>query len=123
MFAFTCMNEQKQPAFDVAASQISIVNCNAHRYVLLNTRRDSVHRLIPKRGGPCYVALCNNYAICNTLQTALNCNAICNTLQTAFSSFKKCGQNAVCNKCQNKTQFEIKLHTNDFPLFSCFISV
>ena len=27
----------------------------------------------------CCVALCNNYAICNTLQTALNCNAICNT--------------------------------------------
>ena len=27
----------------------------------------------------CYVAVCNNYAICNTLQTALNCNAVCNT--------------------------------------------
>ena len=33
---------------------------------------------------PCYVAVCNNYAICNKLQTALNCNAVCNTLQTAF---------------------------------------
>ena len=32
----------------------------------------------------CYVAVCNNYAICNKLQTALNCNAVCNTLQTAF---------------------------------------
>ena len=27
----------------------------------------------------CLVALCNNCAICNTLQAAVNCNAICNT--------------------------------------------
>ena len=37
---------------------------------------------------PCYVAVCNNYAICNKLQTALNCNAVCNTLQTAFRVLK-----------------------------------
>ena len=36
----------------------------------------------------CYVAVCNNYAICNKLQTALNCNAVCNTLQTAFRVLK-----------------------------------
>ena len=36
----------------------------------------------------CYVTLCNNYAICNKLQIALNCNAVCNTLQTAFRVFK-----------------------------------
>ena len=37
---------------------------------------------------PCYVAVCNNYAICNELQIALNCNAVCNTLQTAFRVLK-----------------------------------
>ena len=36
----------------------------------------------------CYVAVCNNYAICNKLQTALNCNAVCNTLQIAFRVLK-----------------------------------
>ena len=36
----------------------------------------------------CYVAVCNNYAICIKLQTALNCNAVCNTLQTAFRILK-----------------------------------
>ena len=42
----------------------------------------------------CYFALCNNYAICNTLQTALNCKAECNTLQTAFRVLKN-PENAV----------------------------
>ena len=37
---------------------------------------------------PCYVAVCNNYAICNTLQTALDCNAVCNTLKTEFRVLK-----------------------------------
>ena len=41
-----------------------------------------------QEGYPCYVAVCNNYAICNKLQTALNCNAVCNTLQTAFRVLK-----------------------------------
>ena len=36
----------------------------------------------------CYVAVCNNYANCNKLQTALNCNAVCNTSQTAFRVLK-----------------------------------
>ena len=45
----------------------------------------------------CYVAVCNNYAICNTLQTALNCNAVCNT-----SYFKlRCEGNAICNVFTN----------------------
>ena len=49
----------------------------------------------------CYVAVCNNYAICNTLQTALNCNAVCtrNTLQTAFRVLKNA----------DKMQFEINV--------------
>ena len=48
---------------------------------------------------PCYVAVCNNYAICNTLQTALNFNAVCNTLQTAFRVLKNA----------DKTQYEINV--------------
>ena len=49
----------------------------------------------------CYVAVCNNYAICNTLQTALNCNAICNT-----SYFKlRCDGNAICNVLQIASKF------------------
>ena len=55
MFAFTCMKESKQPAFDVAAYQISIVHCISHRYVLLNTRREMIqiyisHLLCPLQG-------------------------------------------------------------------------
>ena len=50
---------------------------------------------------PCYVAVCNNYAICNTLQTALNCNAVCNT-----SYFKlRCKDNAICNVLQIASNF------------------
>ena len=50
---------------------------------------------------PCYVAVCNNYAICNTLQTALNCNAVCNT-----SYFKlRCEGNAICNVLQIASKF------------------
>ena len=49
----------------------------------------------------CYVAVCNNYAICNTLQTALNCNAVCNT-----SYFKlRCEGNAICNVLQIASKF------------------
>ena len=49
----------------------------------------------------CYVAVCNNYAICNTLQTALNCNAVCNT-----SYFKlRCEDNAICNVLQIASKF------------------
>ena len=49
----------------------------------------------------CYVALCNNYAICNTLQTAFNFNAICNT-----SYFKlSCKGNAICNVLQIVSKF------------------
>ena len=47
----------------------------------------------------CYIAVCNNYAICNKLQTALNCNAVCNTLQTAFRVKKK----------TDKTRYEINV--------------
>ena len=47
----------------------------------------------------CYVAVCNNYAICNKLQTALNCNAVLNTLQTAFRVLKN----------PDKTQYEINV--------------
>ena len=50
---------------------------------------------------PCYVAVCNNYAICNKLQTALNCNAVCNT-----SYFKlRCDDNAICNVLQIASKF------------------
>ena len=49
----------------------------------------------------CYVAVCNNYAICNKLQTALNCNAVCNT-----SYFKlRCDDNAICNVLQIASKF------------------
>ena len=68
---------------------------------------------------PCYVAVCNNYAICNKLQTALNCNAVCNTLQTAFRILKN-AEKRKWNKCSNKTQFEIKFHNKDFSLFLLF---
>ena len=50
---------------------------------------------------PCYVAVCNNYTICNKLQTALNCNAVCNT-----SYFKlRCDGNAICNVLQIASKF------------------
>ena len=49
----------------------------------------------------CYVAVCNNYAICNKLQTALNCSAVCNT-----SYFKlRCDGNAICNVLQIASKF------------------
>ena len=49
----------------------------------------------------CYNAVCNNYAICNTLQTALNCNAVCNT-----SYFKlRCEGNVICNVLQIASKF------------------
>ena len=49
----------------------------------------------------CYVAVCNTYAICNKLQTALNCNAVCNT-----SYFKlRCDGNAICNVLQIASKF------------------
>ena len=49
----------------------------------------------------CYVAVCNNYAICNKLQTALNCNAVCNT-----SYFKlRCDDNAICNVLQIASKY------------------
>ena len=49
----------------------------------------------------CYVAVCNNYAICNKLQTALNCNAVCNT-----SYFKlRCEGNAICDVLQIASKF------------------
>ena len=49
----------------------------------------------------CYVAVCNNYAICNTLQTASNCNAVCN-----ISYFKlRCEGNAICNVLQIASKF------------------
>ena len=49
----------------------------------------------------CYIAVCNNYAICNTLQTALNCNPVCNT-----TYFKLCyGGHAICNVLQIASKF------------------
>ena len=49
----------------------------------------------------CYVAVCNNYAICNKLQTALNCSAVCNT-----SYFRlRCDGNAICNVLQIASKF------------------
>ena len=49
----------------------------------------------------CNVAVCNNYAIFNKLQTALNCNAVCNT-----SYFKlRCDGNAICNVLQIASKF------------------
>ena len=49
----------------------------------------------------CYVAVCNNYAICNTLQTALNCNAVCNTLYFKL----RCEGNAIWNVLQIASKF------------------
>ena len=49
----------------------------------------------------CYVAVCNNYAICNTLQTALNCNAVCNT---SYFKLRSKG-NAICNVLQIASKF------------------
>ena len=49
----------------------------------------------------CYVAVCNNYAICNKLQTALNCNAVCNK-----SYFKlRCDGNAIYNVLQIASKY------------------
>ena len=50
---------------------------------------------------PCYVAICYNYAICNTLQTALNCNAVC------YKSYFKlrCEGNTICNILQIASKF------------------
>ena len=66
--------------------------------------------------GPCYVAVCNNYAICNTLQTALNCNAVCNT-----SYFKlRCECNAICNVLQIASKFyHLKILTMRKKLINC----
>ena len=62
-------------------------------HTLLPASRTTVHN--------CYVAVCNNYAICHKLQTALNCNAVCNT-----SYFKlRCGGNAICNVLQIASKF------------------
>ena len=67
-------------------------------------------------GRGCYVAVCNNYAICNTLQTALNCNAICNT-----SYFKlRCEGNAICNVLQIASKFyHLKILKRRKKLINC----
>ena len=64
----------------------------------------------------CYVAVCNNYAICNTLQTALNCNAVCNT-----SYFKlRCEGNAICNVLQIASKFyHLKILKRRKKLINC----
>ena len=64
----------------------------------------------------CYVAVCNNYAICNTLQTALNCNAVCNT-----SYFKlRCEGNAICNVLQIALKFyHLKILKRRKKLINC----
>ena len=49
----------------------------------------------------CYVAVCNNYAICNKLQTALNCSAVCNT---SYFKLRRNG-NAICNVLQIASKF------------------
>ena len=65
---------------------------------------------------PCYVAVCNNYAIWNTLQTALNCNAVCNT-----SYFKlRCEGNAICNVLQIASKFyHLKILKRRKKLINC----
>ena len=64
----------------------------------------------------CYVAVCNNYAICNTLQTALNCNAVCNT-----SYFKlRCEGNAICNVLQIASKlYHLKILKRRKKLINC----
>ena len=47
---------------------------------------------------PCYVAVCNNYAVCNKLQTALNCNQFVIHYKLR-SEFKK----------TDKTEYEINV--------------
>ena len=66
----------------------------------------------------CYVAVCNNYAVCNTLQTALNCNAVCNT-----SYFKlRCESNAICNVLQIASKFyHLKILKRRIKLINCKI--
>ena len=71
-------------------------------YALRDSLSSDTHQVVEiiKRD-LCYVAVCNNYAICNKLQTALNCNAVCNT-----SYFKlRCDDNAICNVLQIASKF------------------
>ena len=72
---------------------------------------------------PCYVAVCNNYAICNKLQTALNCNAVCNT-----SYFKlRCDDNAICNVLQIASKFYhlkiLKMRKKNWSTAKCIASI
>ena len=61
----------------------------------------SSRRLVWWKVMHCYVAVCNNYAICNTLQTALNSNAICNTSYLKL----RCEGNVICNVLQIASKF------------------
>ena len=74
--------------------------------------RLAIYQLRP----PCYVAVFNNYAICNTLQTALNCNTVCNT-----SYFKlRCEGNAICNVLQIASKFyHLKILKRRKKLINC----
>ena len=65
------------------------------------TRRCVLKQMVFPVSMPCYVAVCNNYAICNTLQTALNCNAVCNTTYCKL----RCEGNAICNVLQIASKF------------------
>ena len=74
---------------------------NESRIIKLARISKSNRTLSGKPLNSCYVAVCNNYAICNKLQTALNCNAVCNT-----SYFKlRCDDNAICNVLQIASKF------------------
>ena len=71
----------------------------------------------------CYVAVCNNYAICNKLQTALNWNAVCNT-----SYFKlRCDDNAICNVLQIASKFYhlkiLKMKKKNWLTAKCIASI
>ena len=71
----------------------------------------------------CYVAVCNNYAICNTLHIALNCNAVCNT-----SYFKlRCEGNAICNVLQIASKFYhlriLKRRKKNWSTAKCIASI
>ena len=85
--------------------------------ILRNTKKyKNVYNSIIFPSSNHYVAVCNNYAICNTLQTALNCNAVCNT-----SYFKlRCEGNAICNVLQIASKFyHLKILKRRKKLINC----
>ena len=86
-----CYNLDYPQPIKVVSSPVKF-KVTVHTYHSQNLCLDNYFSL----GKLCYVAVCNNYAICNKLQTALNGSAVCNT-----SYFKlRCDGKAICNVLQ-----------------------